>query len=285
MRVAASAFSSTPPFVTSPVLSPETLEGWWALHQIFTVKRTTPDEWLKQTGLVIANPIGQLADSFAKLSLSGDNGWSVAVQLIGSSADVMLVHFRKTLDEIGVMQRWLSELPATASLEPRYSFLSVTEAGMYALTAKLARETAARGGAVGDDAYAAELTRRLEAERSNPHVQKRLFPPVPDDMPYVCFYPMSKRRETGQNWYTLPLDERSQLMWLHGQTGRRYAGRVFQIITGSIGFEQWEWGVTLFGKDPLDFKKLITDMRFDEASAKYADFGEFYVGRLVRPSD
>jgi chlorite dismutase len=100
-------------------------------------------------------------------------------------------------------------------------------------------------------------------------------------MPYVCFYPMSKRRDDGQNWYALDLDERSRLMYGHGLTGRRYAGRVQQIITGAIGLDAWEWGVTLFARDPLDFKKLVTDMRFDEVSAKYAEFGEFYVGKII----
>jgi chlorite dismutase len=104
-------------------------------------------------------------------------------------------------------------------------------------------------------------------------------------MPYICFYPMTKRRDAGQNWYTLTLDERSRLMLAHGQTGRRYAGRVLQIITGAIGFDAWEWGVTLFAKDPIDFKKLVTDMRFDEVSAKYAEFGEFFVGRLTPPAE
>jgi chlorite dismutase len=91
---------------------------------------------------------------------------------------------------------------------------------------------------------------------------------------------MSKRRNVDQNWYTLSLEERSRLMHAHGLTGRRYAGRVQQIITGAIGFENWEWGVTLFAKDPMTFKKLVTDMRFDEVSAKYAEFGEFYVGKV-----
>ena len=100
-------------------------------------------------------------------------------------------------------------------------------------------------------------------------------------MPYISFYPMSKRRDAGQNWYTLSLDERSSLMYAHGMTGRRYAGRVVQIISGAIGFDACEWGVTLFAKDPLDLKKLVTDMRFDEVSAKYAEFGDFYVGRLL----
>jgi chlorite dismutase len=92
---------------------------------------------------------------------------------------------------------------------------------------------------------------------------------------------MSKRRQAGQNWYTLSLEERSRLMQSHGMTGRRYAGRVQQVITGAIGLDAWEWGVTLFAKDPLDFKKLVTDMRFDEVSAKYAEFGEFFVGKFL----
>ena len=104
-------------------------------------------------------------------------------------------------------------------------------------------------------------------------------------MPYVCFYPMSKRRAPDQNWYSLTLEERSRLMYSHGLIGRRYAGRVMQIITGAVGFDAWEWGVTLFAKDPLDFKKLVTEMRFDETSARYADFGQFYVGRRVEAGE
>jgi chlorite dismutase len=110
---------------------------------------------------------------------------------------------------------------------------------------------------------------------------RRLYPELPADMPYVCFYPMSKRRDESQNWYVLSLDERSRLMQSHGLTGRRYAGKVQQVITGAIGLDAWEWGVTLFAKDALDFKKLVTDMRFDEVSAKYAEFGDFYVGKIV----
>jgi peroxiredoxin len=127
--------------------------------------------------------------------------------------------------------------------------------------------------------------KRVAKERGNSHVQRRLYPSLPEGMPYVCFYPMSKRRAPGQNWYAQSLDERSRLMQAHGRTGRRYAGRVLQIITGSIGFEAWEWGVTLFASDPLEFKKLVTDMRFDEVSAKYAMFGDFYVGQLLPPAD
>jgi chlorite dismutase len=89
----------------------------------------------------------------------------------------------------------------------------------------------------------------------------------------------------GQNWYALSLDDRSRLMHAHGLTGRRYAGRVQQVITGAIGLDAWEWGVTLFARDPLEFKRLVTDMRFDEVSAQYAEFGTFYVGEIARPSE
>jgi chlorite dismutase len=205
--------------------------------------------------------------------------------VIGSTVDVMAVHFAPTLDAIAEAQDAVRRSPAMDRLRLRSSFLSVTEAGLYHLTSELARETIERGGTIGDETYTEELARRVARERENSHVQRRLYPPLPEDMPYICFYPMSKRRAPEQNWYDLPLAERSRLMWAHGRTGRRYAGRVLQIITGAIGFDAWEWGVTLFARDPLDFKKLVTDMRFDEVSAKYAEFGDFYVGRVVPGAD
>lgn len=241
--------------MVSPVAHPpETLEGWYALHQIYTCER---HESIQDDTLV----------SSSAQPLPGDD-WSAAVRLIGSVADLMVIHFRPTLDGIGEAQRAFAEPAADAGLTLGYSFLSVTEAGLYHLTAKFAGDPAA-------------LAEKVVAERDTEHVKKRLYPPRPAGMPYVCFYPMSKRRDAGQNWYTLTLEERSRLMHAHGLTGRRYAGRVQQIITGSIGFENWEWGVTLFAKDPLDIKKLVTDMRFDEVSAKYADFGDFFMGKVV----
>jgi chlorite dismutase len=260
---------------TRPVaLPPETLEGWYALHQIFRIDRERE------------RPAGTIDSAvFHRTDASATEGWSEAVSLIGSTSDVMFVHFRRTLDELGTVQRELAREPWMRMLVPTYSFLSVTEAGLYHLTAKLAKSAAERGGAVGDEQYQAELRERAAAERANPFVQKRLYPQRPDAMPYVCFYPMSKKRETGQNWYAQPMEERSRMMYEHGMTGRRYAGRVLQIITGAIGFDAWEWGVTLFAADPLDFKKLVSEMRFDEASAQYADFGAFYVGRATTVAD
>jgi chlorite dismutase len=272
------------PAKTTPTSSPrahppETLEGWYALHQIFAIDRDpsnhSGERPMEETPRVqTTRTVEQPKD-----------GWSAYVRLIGSSADLMVMHFRPTLDDIGAAQRSFACLPIRPRLRLRYSFLSVTEAGLYHLTAQLARAASERGGAVGDEAYTAELSKRIAEERDNPHVKRRIYPTIPDGMPYVSFYPMSKRRAPGQNWYALTLDERSRLMQTHGTTGRRYAGRVLQVITGAIGFDAWEWGVTLFAKDPLDFKKLVTEMRFDEASAHYADFGDFYVGKLVPEGD
>jgi chlorite dismutase len=246
--------------MVSPVAHPpETLEGWYALHQIYTFKKpgTRQGDTLGSASTAIASALGTPTD-----------GWSAVVRLIGSMADLMVVQFAPTLEGIGEAQRSAQEAAAASGLDVSYSFLSVTEAGLYHLTAKFA-----------DDPEG--LAARVATERESDHVRRRLYPPRPAEMPYVCFYPMSKRRDAGQNWYTLTLEERSRLMHTHGLTGRRYAGKVQQIITGSIGFENWEWGVTLFAKDPLDIKKLVTDMRFDEVSAKYAEFGEFFVGKVV----
>jgi hydrogen peroxide-dependent heme synthase len=115
-------------------------------------------------------------------------------------------------------------------------------------------------------------------------MSSRLYPQIPPAR-YLCFYPMDRRRGETQNWYQVPMAERQRMMHEHGMIGRRYADSVRQIITGSIGFDDWEWGVDLFADDPLVFKKLIYEMRFDEVSAVYAQFGSFYLGVRIRPSD
>jgi chlorite dismutase len=218
-----------------------------------------------------------------ELAPASERGWTAPFVLIGSRADVMVVHFRDTLDAVGEAQRRLAREPISDLLAPTYSFLSVTEAGFYHTTAQLAADAERRGGHFGDEEFTRRMAERLQRELESPHVRKRLYPPPPSEleMAYACFYPMNKKRSAGQNWYALPLAERSRLMMEHGLTGRRYAGRVFQVITGAIGLDAWEWGVTLFAKDPLLFKKIVSEMRFDEASALYAEFGEFWVGKAA----
>jgi chlorite dismutase len=269
---------------------PETLEGWFALHQIFRLTRPKLDETrlarmsnagIADAGIADASGPGKTASKARSKKGGSTEGWSCAVRLIGSTSDLMVIHFRDTLDAIGAAQSDLARSELGGIVERVYSFLSVAEAGLYHITAELARAATSRGGTIGDEEYRRALTERATAEGSLPHVRRRLYPELPTDMPYVSFYPMSKRRDAIQNWYTLTLDERSRLMQAHGLTGRRYAGKVQQVITGAIGLDRWEWGVTLFARDPLEFKKLVTDMRFDEVSAKYAEFGDFYVGRII----
>jgi peroxiredoxin len=273
--------------MTTPPIAhpPETLEGWFALHQIFKFKKPKLDSsrlarMVKSAGLALEPDRASRSKARARKSDQAA-GWSCFAALIGSTADVMTIHFRESLDALGDAQNELARTELAENLEPVYAFLSVTEAGLYHVTAELARAAMERGGKVGDEEYSRALSDRAKAEIESAHVRRRLYPDLPADMPYVSFYPMSKRRDAGQNWYTLTLDDRSRLMHAHGLTGRRYVGRVQQVITGAIGLDKWEWGVTLFARDPLEFKKLVTDMRFDEVSAKYAEFGEFYVGRII----
>ena len=261
--------------MTSPAQPPETVEGWYLAHQLYRADRSA----LRAIGDSALREAARKADAtLDSITSPEEGGWSVAAAVTGSSADLMIVHARPTIEDLHSAQLALAQSSLFDALHTEYSFLSVTEAGLYHITAELAKEAEDRGGEVGDDAYRESAAARAAVEIDGVHVRRRLFPPLPNDMPYMSFYPMSKRRDPGANWYQLSLDERSRLMHTHGATGRRYAGRVQQVISGAIGLDEWEWGVTLFGKDPLEFKKLVTDMRFDEVSALYATFGRFFVG-------
>ena len=267
----------TTPSPSAAAQAPETLEGWYALHQLFSIDRAALRAFSDAERRAAREEAQWALDALTERR--ADDGWTAIVSLVGSRADVMFLHLRPTLDQIAESQRALSRIPLLDALRPVYSFLSVTEAGMYGLTAKLAKEAAARGGKVGDEQYQRMLRERLDAELASDHVQKRLYPSLPPEMPWVCFYPMNKKRQPSANWYAQPLEERSRMMWEHGLSGRKYSGRILQIVTGAIGFDAWEWGVTLFARDPLDFKKIVSEMRFDEASAKYGEFGDFFVGK------
>jgi chlorite dismutase len=271
---------------TQPIAHPpETIEGWFVMHQVLRLTKRNVDatRLARMAKSAVTNAgRGRKAAAKVRANKAGPtDGWSCCVRLIGSTADLLVVHFRDSLDAIGAAQSDFARSELGGIVEPVYAFLSVTEAGLYNISADLARAAASRGGEVGDDEYQRALADRVVTERNSAHIRRRLYPELPADMPYVSFYPMSKRRDAGQNWYALTLDERSRLMHGHGLTGRRYAGKVQQVISGAIGLDKWEWGVTLFARDPLEFKKLVTDMRFDEVSAKYAEFGDFYVGRII----
>ncbi len=153
---------------------------------------------------------------------------------------------------------------------------------MYEMTAQIHRRLVERGLKPGSDEFEGAFEGEMDEQRRR--VLGRLFVEVPARR-HVCFYPMNKRRGEHKNWYAEPVEDRARMMLEHGKIGRHYAGRVTQVISGSIGFDDWEWGVDLFADDPVVFKKLVYEMRFDEASAWYAEFGPFYVGLQFSPSE
>jgi hydrogen peroxide-dependent heme synthase len=252
------------------VIPPATLEGWYVLHQTFSL------DWRAILALDDAAR-ASLASEARELVGDGsplpEGGWSAGFRLVGGGADLMLVHFRPTLEALADIQSRLQRGALGGVLQLRYDYLSVTEAGLYHATAQTAREAEPRS-----ETFDRLLKEAADDELRSPHIQTRLFPQVPAGMRYVSFYPMNKRRVHGQNWYTLPVEERNRLMREHGMTGRRYAKRVFQVISGSVGLDDWEWGVTLFAADPLEFKRIVTEMRYDEASSVYGEFGQFLTG-------
>lgn len=203
------------------------------------------------------------------------SGQSSLYSLLGHKGDLMLVHFRTGFEELNRVELEVARLRLSEYLEPANSYLSVIELGLYESSMKIYGELAEKGIEPHSDAWKQAIHETLARQREA--MRPRLFPEIPKNK-YICFYPMDRRRGEDKNWYTLPMEERARQMNEHGLVGRRYAGDVRQIISGSIGFDDWEWGVDLFAEDPLVFKKLIYEMRFDEVSAVYAQFGAFYVG-------
>jgi len=266
---------SHPP--TAPVATgqlpavPLTLEGFPTLHQMVRFRWTAWRALADGARREIATEAAELLTAME----SKPDGQSALFSLLGHKGDLMLVHFRETFDQLNQVELDLARLRLSVFLEPTTSYLSVIELGLYESTLKTYKALAERGVEPHSEewkkAIAETATRQKEA------MKPRLFPTMPPNR-YICFYPMDRRRGEDKNWYTLPMEERQRQMNEHGMVGRRYAGEVKQIITGSIGFDDWEWGVDLFADDPLVFKKLIYEMRFDQVSAVYALFGSFYIG-------
>ena len=248
---------------------PLTLEGSSVLHQMMRVR------WPAWKALAPAEQDELLG---AAVKLLGGMEQSAVYSLIGHKGDLMLVHFRRNFEELNQAEMAIARLGLSDFLELTSSYLSMVELGLYETTSKLYASLAERGV----EPYSPEWNQEIETQlaRQRQAMSQRLWPAIPDRK-YICFYPMDRRRGEEKNWYQVPMAERQRLMHEHGMVGRRYADDVKQIITGSIGFDDWEWGVDLFADDPLVFKKLIYEMRFDEVSAVYALFGTFYVGLRV----
>ena len=250
---------------------PLTIEGASVLHQMLRVRWT---EWKALSVAGRAEIAEQAAYALAEMETNA-SGQSAAFSLLGHKGDLILVHFRQSFEELNRAERELAQLRLWDFLEPTSSYLSVVELGLYESSQKTYHSLAERGVQPFSEEWNREIEQVLARQREA--MRPRLFPEMPPHK-YLCFYPMDRKRGEEKNWYTLPMVERQRQMHEHGLIGRRYAGEVKQIISGSIGFDDWEWGVDLFADDPLVFKKLIYEMRFDEVSAVYALFGSFYVG-------
>jgi hydrogen peroxide-dependent heme synthase len=273
------AIPSAPPALSVENLPPVplTIEGASVLHQMLRVRWTA---W-KALGAAHRAEIAGEATTVLSAMEQNASGQSAAFSLLGHKGDLILVHFRPSFDELGQVEKRLAQLRLWDYLEPATSYLSVVELGLYESSQKTYHSLAERGVQPFSDEWKAEIEQVLARQREA--MKPRLFPEMPPQK-YLCFYPMDRKRGEERNWYTLPMVERQRQMHEHGMIGRRYAGEVKQIISGSIGFDDWEWGVDLFADDPLVFKKLIYEMRFDEVSAVYALFGSFYVGIRCRAS-
>jgi len=163
-------------------------------------------------------------------------------------------------------------------LSPVYFYLSQTESSEYTTSSEQYAENTLKGekGLTEDSPEFAEGLKEFE-DRMTHYLHHRLYPVLPD-WPVICFYPMSKRRSGADNWYSLTFEERKQLMSGHARVGRTYSGRILQLITGSTGLDEYEWGVTLLAKDTIDIKAIVYEMRFDEVTARFGEFGDFYIG-------
>ena len=251
--------------------APLTLEGYGILHQMFRVRRR---ELRALDGAKRDAALNEASKLFGEMS-GREDGETALFSALGHKGDLMIVHFRRSFEELGKAELAVAALAVSDYLEPTTSYLSVIEIGLYEATVALYRRLVESGVGPRSPQWKSEIESEIARQREK--ILPRLYPKIPE-RPYLCFYPMDKKRDGADNWYRLPIDERQRLMHDHGMVGRRFAGEVTQIISGSIGFDDWEWGVDLFADDPLVFKKLVYEMRFDEASASYAKFGPFYVG-------
>ncbi|MGC8550183.1 MAG: hydrogen peroxide-dependent heme synthase [Acidobacteriaceae bacterium] len=255
--------------------APLTMDGSALLHQMFRF------DWPAWRGLEEAERkeiVAEAQAAFAVMEAGQSHGHpnqSAMFAQLGHKGDLMFVHFRETMEELAKLERDMARLRLSDYLEPMESYVSVVELGLYESSAKVYAQLAAEGVEPHSEIWNQRVAEVLE--RQSTAMAVRLFPAIPQGK-YLCFYPMDRKRGEEVNWYTESMAERQRMMHDHGMIGRRYADVVRQVISGSIGFDDWEWGVDLFSDDATVFKKLIYEMRFDEASALYAEFGPFYIG-------
>ncbi|MBS0201815.1 MAG: heme-dependent peroxidase [Planctomycetes bacterium] len=254
-------------------------EGWHCLHLYYQIdqvalRQLTPEQ-LAEGREVVAHLLDPTRPGApVRLQTSVVSGHKAELGLMIMDQDPLLID--------GVRQA-LRSSPLGTALRPVYSFVSITEISEYVPTIEQYAERLQHEGVSPDDpAYAAKVN--AYSQRLPMMNRQRLCPDFPA-WPVTCFYPMNKARHPLANWFTEPFSVRSALMAEHATSGIKFAGRVSQLITASTGLDDWEWGVTLWGRNPESIKDIVYTMRFDRASARYAEFGPFYVSYLMSPVD
>ena len=253
---------------------PLTLEGSSLLHQFFRFDwkawRATPPADRDRIAAQAVATLQSLERAGADAPIR-----SALFSQLGHKGDLIFIHFRDSFEALNQVELGLAQTELYDYLSPSHSYVSVVELGLYESSRRVWEAASAKGLEANSPEWQAEVAATLQRQAAA--MAPRLFPAVPEAK-YLCFYPMDRKRDEQANWYTLPFAERQRMMHEHGLIGRRYADQVKQIISGSIGMDDWEGGVDLFAEDPVVFKKLIYEMRFDEVSAVYALFGQFYIG-------
>jgi chlorite dismutase len=264
--------------MTTPQLpmAPMTLDGSAVLHQMLRVRW---EAWKGCDDACRAQTLKEAAVWFEQAGKAAAGSQSAAFAMLGHKGDLMLVHFRPDVPSLLAAQAEVRKLRLFEYLEQVNSYVSVVELGLYESTRKMYDDLSARGLEQGTEAWAEAIEETLDRQRKSMAV--RLYPEIPN-MRYLCFYPMDKKRGEQRNWYSEAFATRQKMMQEHGAIGRKYAGIVKQVISGSIGYDDWEWGVDLFADNALAFKQLVYEMRFDEASAVYGQFGPFYIAMRLK---
>ncbi len=204
---------------------------------------------------------------------------------VGGKSDVAFILFAAELQHLSAQQRAVEAAFPPGTLIPAFSYLSVTELPEYVTTDEDLKRMIQHGErklVPGTPEFEAAFT--AAKTRNDEYKHYRLYPEM-ESWEAMCFYPMSKKRNLADNWYSLDFDARKKLMSGHAKTGRKYAGKISQMITGSTGLDDWEWGVTLFAHNLDEVKSIVYEMRFDEVTARYGDFGPFYCALTLAPSD
>jgi hydrogen peroxide-dependent heme synthase len=271
--------SGRPPAPQPVPISLEPTEGWHCTHVYYRfdramLARLEADELRvgREQFLAVLDPSGEGAPQRLQTSV-----------VSGHKADFGLMLMDPSPLRIEAVNQRLLASPLGRALIPTYSFVSLTEISEYVPTVEqYGRKLVAEGDAEGSPAFAAKL--KAYADRLPMMNRQRLTPEFPP-YPATCFYPMNKKRKVGENWFLLPLDERNRMMAEHAKSGMTFAGKVQQLITVGVGLDDWEWGVTLWAKNPQFLTEIVYRMRFDEASARYAEFGPFYTSYVVTPAE